>query len=354
MNYFVKDKLDQSEHEKVLNFLSSLSFYCIEQHPDWDCETLDCPKTFFYCTDDNQKVQCFANILLSKGPFKIANINFGPAFSDHEVLTKSIQFLHNYFSSNGFIFFSIQLGTYVNEKTELLEYIINKSFKVKSYFKPGFVWSSLSVDLTRSEDEIFQSFSKVHKQCLRNSYKKGLTISIQNDNSGLNAFIDLYIKMLTSRKLPYIKSDIISYFSKIFDFIAEYDKGFIGYIIDKDKLIGALIVIIQGNSARCVKNVTDPEMRNIPVMHFGFFESMKYCKEKGILIFDLWGYNHFVDENDQIFNINRFKRGFTHNFTFFPKRMHFELRPFLYKLFVIIKFLKMRIDRLLMKKSIKK
>lgn len=55
--------------------------------------------------------------------------------------------------------------------------------------------------------------------------------------------------------------------------------------------------------------------------------------------FDLWGYNHFVDENDQIFHINKFKRWFSGTYLFYPKTMHFHLRPVNNVLFnVLIRF----------------
>ena len=197
MNFSVKDKLDSHEYNSIVNFLDSLNFYCIEQHPDWASKIEGYSHTFFFCTDDNDSVTCFANIILSNGPFKTANINFGPAFSDFEVLKKAIQFLHNYFSSKKFIFLSIQLGINISKQTELLEYNINQNFKVKYYFKPGNLWSSILVDLTRPETEILQSFSKGHKRKIKNSIRKwDLRTTIQNDSGHLKSFIELHIKML--------------------------------------------------------------------------------------------------------------------------------------------------------------
>lgn len=353
MEFYIKDKLDQTEHKNILNFLSSLSYYCIEQHPDWAFEDRSSLDKFFYCTSDDQEVQCFANILISKnGPFKVAYIDFGPAFEDYEVLTKSIQFLHDYFSKSGFIHFSIQLGTYISEKTELLEYTINKNFKVKYYFKPGNLWSSLSVDLTRTEAEIFKSFSSAHKANIKASYKKGLRITIQKDNYDINSFIELYMKMYEFRKLVYDKSILVYSVTSIFAIMAKYDKGFCVSIFDKDILVGAFIVVFQGNVSRYFKSASDPERRDLSILHLGIFEAIKYCKEKGYLTFDLWGYNHFVDAKDQIFSINIFKKGFTDNFTFFPKRMNFELKPLVYKVFICLKFIRNGIKNFLVKRSI--
>lgn len=347
LDFCVKDKLGAQEYTNIVNFLDSLNFYCIEQHPDWNVKIEDYSHTFFLCTDDNGKVICFANIILTNGPFKTANINFGPAFSDFGVLKEAIQFLHNYFLSQKFIFFSIQLGINISNQTELLEYNINKDFKIKYYFKSGNLWSSICVDLTRPETEILQSFSKGHKSTIKSAYSKSkLRISMQNNPDNLESFIDLYVKMMEFRKLPYNKENIIHLFNSINGFIYENNKGFIGYIFDGHNLVGGTVILYQGNSARYYKGTSDPERRDIPILHFGLFEAMKFCKINGCVTFDLWGYNHFVDEKDQIFFINKFKKGFSGDFTFFPKRMNFVLNPIFYSIFVSLKTSKNKIMNL--------
>lgn len=328
MGFCVKDKLNINEYQGVLKFLDSLSFYCIEQHPAWNNKIEKYTQTFFLSTDEKGDINCFGNIILSKGPFKIANINFGPAFYDYAVLTQAIEFLHGYFSTQKFIFFSIQLGTYINNQTELLEYNINNRFKVRYFFTHGNSWTSMCVDLTRPEEEILRSFSKGHKSTIKSAYtKKKLRISTANNTEHLKAFIEVYIKMETARNLAFEKKHLSELFNNINNFINENNKGFIAYIFTGNTLVGGLIILYQGNSARYYKGASDPERRDVPVLHFGLFEAMKICKENGCSSLDLWGYNHFADKSDQLFYINRFKKGFGGDFTFFPKRMNFILKP---------------------------
>ncbi|MEO9146702.1 MAG: GNAT family N-acetyltransferase [Ginsengibacter sp.] len=355
MDFNVKDKLDKDEYNSVVNFLDSLPFYCIEQHPDWNAKIDGYPQTFFFSTDDKKNVTCFANIILSKGPFKVAKINFGPAFSDFEILKNALLFLHNYFSSHKFIFFSLQLGINISDQTELLEYTIIKDFKVKYNFKPENLWSSISVDLTRQEADILRSFSKGHKSAIKRAdLKSGLKTTIQKECDSLESFIALYIKMMEFRKLPYDKEHIIHSFNRVNDFINKNDKGFIEYIFDGDTLVGGVIIIYQGNSARYLKGATDPERKDIPILHLGLFEAMKFCKATGKSTFDLWGYNHLADEKDQTFYINRFKKGFSGNFNFYPKRMNFILNPVYYKVFKFLKYGKHKIERYQKKGSVLK
>ena len=87
MNFIVKDKLEKDEHKNVVNFLDSLNFYSIEQHPDWNTR-LEEYRHLYFLVVEGEVVNCFANVILSKGLFKTATINFGTAFNDFEVLKK--------------------------------------------------------------------------------------------------------------------------------------------------------------------------------------------------------------------------------------------------------------------------
>jgi len=63
----------------------------------------------------------------------------------------------------------------------------------------------------------------------------------------------------------------------------------------------------------------------LPALHSVFWEAIQWSKKNGFKLFDLGGYGHYATENDQVFYINNFKRNFTENYFFYPKRMIFEL-----------------------------
>ena len=343
MNFSIKEKLNIEERENIISFLNTLPFYCVEQHPDWNIKIEEYFHSFFVCTDENNHIVSFANIILSNGPLKTAQINYGPAFNDFEVLKMVIKFLHNFFLSRKYIFLSIQLGIDISNQTELLEYNINRDFKVKYHFKPGNLWASVFVDLTRSENEILKSFSNGHRRRIKNSYSKNkISIKIENDKVHLLLFVKLFMKMSNLKKLGYVEKEITHLFNSINAFIYDNNKGFILYIFQENDLVGGLIIVYQGKSARVYKGATDPERRDIPISHLGIFEAIKRCKANGYIKLDLWGYNHFAKKNDQVYSINEFKKGFSADFIFFPKRMNFILKPFNYNLYLFLKFCKQK------------
>jgi hypothetical protein len=68
------------------------------------------------------------------------------------------------------------------------------------------------------------------------------------------------------------------------------------------------------------------EVNILLFFHSDFLEAILWAKKEGFKIFGFGGYGHYAKKNDQIFHINSFKRNFTVNYTFYPKRMIFTMR----------------------------
>ena len=76
------------------------------------------------------------------------------------------------------------------------------------------------------------------------------------------------------------------------------------------------------------------------MMYLIIYNALERAKADNFKHFNFWGYNHFAEKDDQIFIINRFKKGFGGYYTFLEKKMNVSLIPFdfrLYKLSVYIK-----------------
>ena len=110
---------------------------------------------------------------------------------------------------------------------------------------------------------------------------------------------------------------------------------------DKDGImIGGIIAVYQGKTVRMYKGASDPERRDIPISHLLVYEIIQRAKNDNFKYLDLWGYNHFVDKNDQVYNINTFKRGFGGECTFFAKKMNINLIPNGYYIFIFFQGIK--------------
>jgi lipid II:glycine glycyltransferase (peptidoglycan interpeptide bridge formation enzyme) len=87
------------------------------------------------------------------------------------------------------------------------------------------------------------------------------------------------------------------------------------------------------------------------------YEAIMKAKNDNFKYFDFWGYNHFVDESDQIYNINKFKKGFGGYYTFFAKNMNISLSPsgfYLNKLLLAMRKLKSSMKKVIRPSQLQK
>jgi lipid II:glycine glycyltransferase (peptidoglycan interpeptide bridge formation enzyme) len=229
------------------------------------------------------------------------------------------------------------LGIIVSCNTELVEYLLNHKLKIKYYFKPEYVWSSILIDISEDEETLIKSFSRSRRRNIKKAESFGLKSFLLEKREELDDIIDLYKKMCIFKKLAVDVNGIKNEFEKIYNSILNYKQGFILLIKEDDKIVGFIILVYQGNTVRSLKGATDPERRDIPIFPFGLFEAMKECKKNGFRYFDLWGYNHFTTNSNQVSKINDFKMEFGGEFIFFPKRMNLVINPILYFIYKLLK-----------------
>ena len=136
--------------------------------------------------------------------------------------------------------------------------------------------------------------------------------------------------------------------NEIYNYLIENKKGQILIVKDNTgKVIGGVLLVFQGITVRFFRGTSDPDRRELPVLHLALYEAIKTAKTDNFKYFDFWGYNHVVDENDQVYNINHFKKGFGGYYTFFAKNMNISLIPYGYYINKTLFFVKKLIRKLL-------
>ncbi len=335
MKYLFKSTLSAEEFANVNAFYDTLENVTIEQHPKWSEVLNNEGKCHYYISSVNNQIKCFAVIThQSYSLFKTARISFGPLFSEPEYLIDSIKKIREEYKKNGFYYLSIQLAVPVSNSTEYIEYKLNQAFPIKYNFDRN-NWTSLIVELSLPSEDTFKRFSKGHKSAIKKSITEGITVRKLNTPEEVKALSKIYVKMNIVRGLLNTgEENAASLFGRIFTFIENHDKGFFLGVYDQaNTLVGGIIVIYQGNTARYYKGASDPDRKDIAILHLALFEAFKIAKEAKKSFFDLWGYNHMVDEKDQVFFINRFKKGFSDTYLFYPKTMHISLKKGGYQMF---------------------
>lgn len=329
MQAVFKYNLNDDEIRNIHTFCESVESCAIEQHPDWKNLFPDTKFCYFYLYDVSG-IKSYSQIIESH---KLAQINYGPVCSDKDDIVDSISEIIEYYKKKHFLFIGIQLYFKSGFDTDYIEYKLNKKYKIKYIFDNSNTKSSIEIDLTNDIEDIFRNFSKGHKSDVKKAKKIGITTEYINDLSDLDAFNQIYTKMCKVRNIDRgeLRADAIF---KLYDLLNSNNRGKILIARDSTKrIIGGTILVAQGNSLRYFKAATDLEMRALPITHLLIYEAIKQAKIEGFRYFDFWGINHFADKEDQIHNVNHFKKGFGGYYTFFAKKMNIDLVPYGYSIY---------------------
>lgn len=347
MEFYFKYSLTESDRDEIIKYIFSLNFFVFEQHPDWPGIVGDESNYCFFVAKENNNVKCFAQISEVINPLvKIANLHFGPICDDTQIMIESIQKIYDYYRIKHFSQLMVQLAIRTGDNTELIEYKLNSLLNIRYIFDRN-NWSSICLDLSKQIDVIFRNFSKGHKSDIKRAEKNGLNVKkMPLSEKEIMDFAALYVKMNHYRNIPVNNFQISQRINDITKFIGQKKIGNI-YLVKETsgQVVGGAIVLFQGKSVRYYKGASDPDRRDLPISHIAIWEAIKDAQINGFDFFDFWGFNHMVGPTDQVYQINKFKKGFGGEFTFYPKIMYFNYRPALIMFYnIILKFKKMLIN----------
>lgn len=321
MRAVFKKKLDQSEQEEINKFCSSAHYFAIEQAFGFS-EILGASKiTYFYLTDD-KTIHSFSQI---NENYRFAHIWFGPVCNDGDLMIESVLRIAEYYKNRRFWYLGIQPYFKTGPDADYIEYELNRHLHITYIFSSECTKSSLEIDLSESPESIWNNFRKGHKSAIRKAVNSGVSVTEHANKVELEAFIRVYLDMCNTRG---IKGHTEKEIAGICKYVIENKCGEI--ILAKtheSEVIGGAVFTHQGVSVRYLLSAADPGRKDLPVTHLILFRAIEKSREAGFKYFDFWGYNHFADPDDQIFMVNRFKKGFGGYFTFFMKKLNISLVP---------------------------
>lgn len=332
-----KYTLTSEESKDVLNYLKKFENYSILQDPRWNNIINAHKKSCFYLKrEDNNNLIAFTLIIEN---YLEVNIPFGPLALESEQIANAVIDITEYYQKKGKASLIFQLGIISGQLSEEIEYSIFK----KIPFKQGIDisnWSTIVLNLQEDIKTIYDNFSQNHKRSLKKALKESLFVKDLVTEEEIIRFAGIYDLMYKKRKLIKPFKDTFSVFKKIFNYIKNEEKGFfLGVYNSASELLGGGCFTIQGDTAMYQYGCSHTMNNNLPVLHLAFYEAIKIAKEKKLKYFDFCGYNQLVSENDQVFQINRFKKGFGGKIIFYPKKIQFTLskpKKFLFDLSLYI------------------
>jgi lipid II:glycine glycyltransferase (peptidoglycan interpeptide bridge formation enzyme) len=332
MESVFKYELDSIELEKIKEYCNSVDYCSIEQSIGWTELCYKSRNCYFYLIEDTE-IKSFSKITER---FKFAHITFGPVCCDKDLMINSINEIIKYYKKLGFWFLDIQMYYKSGFDTDYIEYALNKLHKIRYFFNSDNTKSSYEIDLGKGIEEIFSNMRGGHKRTIKKAIKLGITVDTVKDKTELDSFIEIYSKMCKARKIDAGELSPGN-IHQINDYLTRYNKGQI--LIAKDNIgtvLGGVVLVYQGITVRGLKGTSDDDKKDLPISHYVLFEAIRESQKKGFRYFDFWGYNHFADESNHVFNINYFKTGFGGYCTFFAKKMNINLIPNGYYIYIFL------------------
>ena len=274
---------------------------------------------------------------LSKSYLYLSGANFPYSLSALKLLLQQIK---NIAEKEKAIFLKIEpLREIAKKKTDQL---INLGFIKAKNIQPK---NSLILDITRPEEELFQSFHHKHRYNIRLAQRKGIKIRAARDNKDFEEFYQL-IKKTDRRKET--KSFPKKYYKELFllsqkravtssepSLRIRFLLAFRG-----SQPIAGMVIIIWNRRATYLIGASDYQYRQYMAPHLLQWEAIKLAKDLGAQEYDFWGIirkDSFLSEKEferhPWAGITRFKQGFGGKIVSYPGAYDYVFSSTWYKLY---------------------
>ncbi len=163
------------------------------------------------------------------------------------------------------------------------------------------------IDLTKGIDELLKGFEEKTRYNIRLSEKKGVKVREDSSPAGIESFYKMYQE--TSKRDVFIIHPK-SYYLKLKECLI--DRGMANVFIAEYQgmPIASLFAFRFGDRVWYMYGASLNDYRNVMPNHALHWHLIKWAKEKGIKVYDLWGVPSSPSGGHPLFGVYRFKKGF--------------------------------------------
>lgn len=323
-----KLKSEWNEFVKSSNgsILQAFEWGEVKSGPDW--------KPIRIAVFDSDKIVAGVQILVRSFLFK-KTVFYSPRgpvldYSNEKILGLLMKFVSQLAKKKNAVFWRIDPPLEKNNASNI--------FTKNSFREVGFniqPETTIYLDLTKDVDDLLKSFAEKTRYNIRLSFRKGVVVEDMSDDRGLDIFYDLYVPTAKRDKfLIHPKS----YYQKIKQQLISNDLGkiFIAFITEKSgvkKAIGSVFLFTFGKKVWYMYGASSAEHRNVMPNHALHFSVIKWAKENGYGIYDLWGIPANPKPSEPLWGVYRFKKGFNGRRVQYIGTFDYVFSPFFYLIF---------------------
>lgn len=167
---------------------------------------------------------------------------------------------------------------------------------------------TITIDLSQSEEEIFQRCRKRTRYEIRKAQKVGLNVKIAETENEIKAFYRLLRKMERKKNLRIPGfAFILKLWTKV---LKDQNLGILLMTYFEDRPVSGVIILRHGDRAVYSWGASEVDLEKpFPKNHWAIWKGILWAKAKGCRLFDLGGFTG-KPGNPLLENIDLFKRGF--------------------------------------------
>ncbi|MGI8827550.1 MAG: lipid II:glycine glycyltransferase FemX [Chloroflexota bacterium] len=255
---------------------------------------------------DGDSYLAAAQVLLRSLPYglgRLAYVPKGPVldYTDIRTVEAMLQALQHLASKRGVI--SLKIEPDVQEPNPVSQLLRNLGLRASA---PVQMRSTIWVDLTAPEEEILAGQKQKTRYNTRLALRKGVTVSSATARD-LAPWYDMY--SLTAQRDGFsIHSR--DYYRLLLQTLQPRGMATLLLAHHEGDLLAGIIVFSFGREAQYMYGASSNHKRNLMAPYAVQWEGMRWGKEHGAEVYDLWGIPDRLEENEELWGVYRHKRGY--------------------------------------------
>lgn len=177
--------------------------------------------------------------------------------------------------------------------------------------QPRFVFR---LDIRPSETVLLENMHSKWRYNIRLASRKGVVIRQAEDKEDLRTFYDILVE--TARRDQFLIRGY-EYFEWIWEHMVLNGYGQVFLAEYEGQVIAATLAMILGDKAWYLYGASSNQNRNVMPNYLIQWEMIRWAKQQGCSIYDFRGVSGDLDEDNPLYGLYRFKKGFGGEFTEF-------------------------------------
>jgi peptidoglycan pentaglycine glycine transferase (the first glycine) len=280
------------------HILQSWEWGEIKSHSGW--------KALRVALRDGDQIRAVAQVLLRMLPYglgRLAYVPKGPVldYGDRTLLRAMVAALRDLAWQHRVI--SLKIEPEVLDGHDTAEELRHLRLEPAA---PVQMRSTIWIDVAPSEEEILSRQKEKHRYNTRLAARKGVTVT-----SGSVAEVDEWYRMyaVTAQRDKFSIHGL-EYYRLVLAELQERGMANLLLAHHEGDLLAGIIVFLFGGKAQYMYGASSDQKRNLMAPYLLQWEGMRWAKQGGASIYDLWGIPDVLEGSDPLWGVFRHKRGY--------------------------------------------